>query len=82
MNEHIKASDANRQFSQILQRVGKGESFVITSHGKPIAEIKPIDASDADKERRKAALQRLLKRLDSQPVVNIGKWTRDELYDD
>lgn len=81
MYQQIKASDANRQFSQLLQRVGKGESFVITSHGKPIAEIRPVDG-DAERDRRKAAQKRLFERLKSQPVVNAGKWTRDELYDD
>lgn len=81
MNEHIRASDANRQFSQLLQRVGKGESFVITSHGKPVAEIRPVE-DDTEKDRKRAARERLFARLDSQPVTNIGKWTRDELYDD
>lgn len=81
MNEHIRASDANRQFSRILQRVGKGESFVITSHGKPIAEIRPIE-DEAEKDRKRAARERLFARLKSQPAVNAGKWTRDELYDD
>lgn len=81
MNEHIRASDANRKFSQILQRVGKGESFVITSHGKPVAEIRPIE-DDAEKEHKRAARERLFARLKSQPAVNAGKWSRDELYDD
>lgn len=79
MNEHIKAADANRNFSQILRRVGQGERFVITSHGRPVAEIKPLvkDAQDRDHARN-----RLLARLRSQPVLDVGMWRREELYED
>ncbi len=31
--------------------------------------------------RRKAAKRALLERVAKQPTMNIGKWTRDELYD-
>jgi hypothetical protein len=31
--------------------------------------------------RRKAAKRALLERVAKQPAMNIGKWTRDELYD-
>lgn len=79
MTKHIGAAEANRTFSDLLRKVGDGETFVITSHGKPVAEIRP--ASPVTPEQR-AARKRLLARLKSQPVMNIGKWTRDELYDD
>jgi hypothetical protein len=32
-------------------------------------------------ERREAARRALFERLAKQPAMNIGKWTRDELYD-
>jgi antitoxin (DNA-binding transcriptional repressor) of toxin-antitoxin stability system len=50
----------------------------VTSHGRPVARIAPVDS---DIQKREAAKAALLKRLRSQPVVNIGPWTRDELYD-
>ena len=81
MEEPISAADANRNFSQILRGVREeGTSYVVTSHGKPVAKIVPYEGGD-DKVRE-AAKQTLLKRLASQPMVYIGPWTRDELYDD
>jgi antitoxin (DNA-binding transcriptional repressor) of toxin-antitoxin stability system len=49
----------------------------VTSHGKPVARISPIDLKTEQREGAKAGL---LKRLRSQPVIKIGRWTRDELY--
>jgi antitoxin (DNA-binding transcriptional repressor) of toxin-antitoxin stability system len=56
--------------------VAHGTSFIITSHGKPVARLGPPPA-----KANEAANQRLLDRLRSQPVQDIGPWTRDELYD-
>lgn len=35
----------------------------------------------AERRRRAAALEALLERIKNQPVVDVGRWTRDELYD-
>ena len=75
----ISAAEANRQFSQILRDVRAGESFVVTSHGKPLARIVPCDT--AERAAREAAKQRLLAHLDEQEVIDIGPWSRDELYE-
>jgi len=79
MDKSVSAADANRNFSQILQGVRRGRSFVVTSHGKPVARIVPIAETDAVASNAWSAL---LERLRSQPVVDIGRWTRDELYED
>jgi prevent-host-death family protein len=72
----ISATEANRKFSQVLREVREGSSYVVTSHGKPVARIAPVhDARSAD------AKQALLRRLRSQKVLNIGRWDRDELYE-
>lgn len=79
MEEAISAADANRKFSLILRGVREGQSYVVTSHGRPVARIVP-----ADKRENVAtgARKTLLSRLERQPVVNAGRWTRDELYED
>ena len=77
MGNTVSAADANRDFSKLLRDVRNGESVVITSHGKPIAKIIPF-AYDAV---RAAAKKVLLARLRSQPAIDIGPWTRDELYE-
>jgi prevent-host-death family protein len=82
VSESISAAEANRQFSKILRAVEAGESFTVTSHGRPVARICPIEEDEQQiQARRNAALDRLLEGLKQQPTVNAGKWTRDELYE-
>jgi prevent-host-death family protein len=79
MDTAISAADANRAFSRLLREVREeGRSFVVTAHGKPVARLVPCDAADA---ARGAARAGLLARLSSQPVVDVGRWSRDELYE-
>jgi prevent-host-death family protein len=73
----ISAAEANRKFSQLLREVREGRSYVVTSHGRPVARIAPIE-----EQRRSKAKAALLARIEKQPIRNIGRWTRDELYDD
>lgn len=79
MDKAVSAADANRNFSQLLQGVRRGRSYVVTSHGKPVAKIVPVSESDAVAS---SAWTVLLARLRSQPAVDIGRWTREELYED
>ena len=79
MDEPISAADANRRFSQLLRGVREEHAtYVVTLHGKPVAKITPIDAGSNVSAR---ARDLLLARLESEPVVDIGHWTRDELYE-
>ena len=41
MEKAISAAEANRKFSQVLREVREGLSFIVTSHGKPVAKITP-----------------------------------------
>ena len=76
----VTASEANRQFSELLKEVRKGETFLVTSHGEPVAELRPpSEKTDAEKQ---AGWRALLARLDTLEPMNLGGWTRDELYDD
>jgi prevent-host-death family protein len=77
MEKSISAAEANRKFSQVLREVREGRSYVVTSHGRPVARITPI-VVDHSAEAARAAL---LRRLQSEPVIEIGRWKRDELYD-
>ena len=75
----IAAAEANRQFSDLLRQVRDGATFTVTSHGRPVARIVPIRAGEGVTNRSRTAL---LERLRRARVVDVGKWTRDELYDD
>ena len=38
----IGAYEAKTKFSELLRRVEKGERFVITRHGRPVAVLEPV----------------------------------------
>jgi prevent-host-death family protein len=76
----ISASEANRRFSFILGKVVAGAEYLVTSHGKPVARIVPVNA---EAEERARARKSLLKRLKNQPISGKRRtWTRDEIYRD
>jgi prevent-host-death family protein len=79
MDETISAAEANRRFSHLLQGVREGRSYVVTSHGKPLARLTP---ASAHQPAATSARERLFAHLSSQAPVNAPKWTRDELYED
>lgn len=78
MEKPVSAAEANREFSRLLQDVKKGHSFLVTSHGKPVAKIGPAGERTRVAEKARALL---LTRLQGQPTANIGRWTREELYE-
>jgi prevent-host-death family protein len=79
MEKPVSAAVANRKFSELLRTVREGRSYVVTSHGKPVAKIVPIEKNGGVPPGARRAL---LKRLHSQRAVKIGRWTRAELYDE
>ncbi len=79
MEEAVSAAEANRRFSRLLRGVREGRSYVVTSHGKPVARLVSADRRD---EAAASARSTLLARLEKQPVVDAGRWIRDELYED
>ncbi|MGB7134573.1 MAG: type II toxin-antitoxin system prevent-host-death family antitoxin [Acidobacteriaceae bacterium] len=79
MQKEISATDANRTFSYLLRGVRQGRSYVVTSHGQPIAKLSPVgEAGRTMVDARKA----LLMRLRGQTAGRAGRWTREELYED
>ena len=79
MKRAISAAEANREFSAVLRGVRRGHSYVVTSHGRPVARIVPVTSGE---EIANAGRATLFKRLKAAPVLAIPKWTRDELYED
>jgi prevent-host-death family protein len=79
VDEIVSAAEANRRFSRLLRAVREGRSYVVTAHGRPVAKIVPVGAQDRTMADARAAL---LDRLRAQPVVEVGRWTREDLYAD
>lgn len=73
----VSAGDANRHFSHVLREVAQGETIVVTSRGRPVAEIVPAQTLQRQRGDARAAL---LERLQMQAVSGERTWTRDELY--
>lgn len=74
----LTAAEANRSFSALLRQAAAGERVVITSHGRPVAEIGPVREDTAAKD---VAWETLLAGLDAQEPTIIEPWTREELYE-
>jgi prevent-host-death family protein len=79
MEDIVSAAEANRRFSQLLRAVREGRSYVVTAHGRPVARIVPAGGQDRTRAGARAAL---LDRLRAEPAVNVGRWTREDLYAD
>jgi prevent-host-death family protein len=67
--------EAKSRFSELLRQVREGQSVTISYHGKPVAELRPIERAETQEE----ALDRLERRgvlvrprnlkLDLRPVA-------------
>jgi prevent-host-death family protein len=79
MGKAVSVALAKRNFSQLLQNVRPGCSYVVTRHGKPIAKISPVDEAGGILAGARATL---LARLRKQSVTKAARATRDELYED
>ena len=78
MEKTITAAEANRRFSRVLREVGEGRSYVVTSHGRPVARISPLRSNQS---ARSKARRILIDRLKGEAVVKVGRWKRDDLYE-
>lgn len=79
MEETVSAADANRRFSLLLRGVREGRTYIVTSHGQPVARLVPAGRRD---DVARSARSALLTRLETQPGIDAGRWTREELYDE
>ena len=43
MAQHIGAFEAKTHFSRILEKAERGEDFIVTKRGKPVAKIIPFE---------------------------------------
>ena len=68
----VQASEAKTHLPQLLTDVERGETIVITRHGRAIARIVPVN------EGRKAELALLLEEMRTLGR-SVGKITRDEI---
>ncbi|MFN0010725.1 MAG: type II toxin-antitoxin system Phd/YefM family antitoxin [Phycisphaerales bacterium] len=71
--------DAKTHFSKLLSRVEKGERITITKHGRPVAELVPVQKRDpAQVQATIAAIKELRKGqtlggLKIRDMINEGR---------
>ncbi len=78
----LGAYDAKTHWSEVTERVAAGESFIITKHGKPIGELRPI-AETAGPRRADNIIfrERLLELRKGQTLAPLSlKDLKDEDY--
>lgn len=46
--EHLGVGEAKKRFSELIDRVGRGERFVVARRGKPALALVPPDDLDGD----------------------------------
>ena len=80
MMRMITATEANRDFSKLLEQVAEGDTVNITKHGKIIASLIPATRTlEMMEEGKRKHLEELMSR---KPVPGLTRGTRDELYED
>jgi len=76
----VTATEANRDFSKLLDEVSSGKAIGITKRGKMVATINQVN--QREEEAAQASIREHLAQLRQQPVLGIPRGTRDELYED
>jgi prevent-host-death family protein len=72
----LKAVEAKSHFSEILDRASKGEEFIVTRRGEPVARVIPFSKHrTADVKELLAELREFRKA--STPVRNPGESWND-----
>ena len=75
---HIQASEAKSHFLQLLDEVERGETLIITRHGRPIARIAPEEAARQEEiDRAIESIKELRKRTGRITVEELIS-ARDE----
>jgi prevent-host-death family protein len=83
----IGAYEAKTHLPKLLERVEKGERFVITRHGRPVAELIPVSERDTERVQRALTSLRqtrktLAKRgIKLQSALRKHESTRDLTHD-
>ena len=66
---HVQSSEAKAHFAELLNQVERGETIVITRHGKPVARIVPDE--ECRRERVKAAIEGIRELRKTMPKLTL-----------
>ena len=77
----VSLMTANQEFSKLVREVERGEGFLITRRGRPVAKLVPHSADKTSDPEWAAAHQRMMSRLEAGASLGCLKIDRGELYD-
>ena len=72
---------ANQEFSRMIKDVERGEAFVFTRRGSPIAKLVPHKLDKTADPEWIAAYERMVANMKKGASLGGLKINRDELYD-
>ena len=75
MIEVLSVADAKRRFSELIERVGRGERFVVARRGKPALALVPADEVQTDERPPKRGLMAVWGVLEG--VEGADEWYED-----
>lgn len=76
----IGTFEAKNRFSELLDRVEKGEEVTITRHGKPVAKL--VAAKMRDVAKARAAAEEILRMRESLPADTLKGLTIKQLIEE
>ncbi len=77
----VSLMTANQEFSKLVREVERGEGFLITRRGRPVAKLVPHTAGKAADPAWAAAHRRMMARLEEGAPLGGLRIERAELYD-
>ena len=79
MRRSIGSFDAKTHLSAYLERVERGETFMITRRGKPSAELRPVPSRAAERRDALAECTRLRDRIAGRGVtIDVAALVRED----
>ena len=77
----VSLMTANQQLSRLVRDVERGQRFLITRRGRPIAELVPYSADRTKAPEWVAAYDRMMARLEEGVSLGGLKVDREEIHD-
>jgi prevent-host-death family protein len=82
MSKTITLREANQGFSRYMREVESGEEFVITRKGRPVGRLTPIGGRRVLTPEQEEARARALALMKKGAPLGIGKFNRDDAYEE
>lgn len=77
----VSLMKANQEFSKLVKEVERGEGFLITRRGRPIAKLVPHTADKTTDPGWTSAYRRMMERLNEGVSLGGLKVDREDIYD-